>query len=274
MKTSTMCGVAVLSMGLGCFGIDQWMNIDVIRETESWFSPMVWAIPVSGLVSVGAITIASDQLRARQYLIALGIVLVFLVVTAFSLFTSLERVALSLNQKTTGIQSENLGIQRAEAAYQDALQYRDKVRKDKAEECKSGLGSKCKAQGTLLKEAEQKLLVATKNRPSKVLQSVDVGTDHLAQMLPFVDKWYIKTYRPALLPVGLLLGGIFVTAAGLNMITRGSQSAQKEEPAEALPIEYQIKLYLENNPGAKQKDAAEHFGMSTSTVSRKLQLVQ
>ncbi len=277
VKSKTLCGLAVLSMGLACFGIDQWMNIDVIKQSEaSWFSPMLWALPVSGIVSAGAIAIASDQFRSRQILIGLGVVLVFMVFTTFSLFTSLERVALSLNQKTTGIQSENLVIQRAETAYRDALAYRDKVRKDKLNECASGLGSKCLAQGALLTEAEQKLLVATKNRPDKVVQDDDVGTTNLAKMLPFIDKWYIKTYRPALLPIGLLLGGIFVTAAGMNILARGSRSAQEEDQkAEAeLPLEYKIKLYFDNNPEASQAQAAEHFRVSKSTVSRKLKLVK
>ncbi len=276
-------GLFVLLLGIGCIVIDQWMNFEAIMEqVSSVFSPMVWTIPVAGGITAVAFTVFLYQLRVKNYFLAALIMLAFVGFTTFSATLTLERVVGGLEQKKTAIQSGNKAIQLAQTAYNDAVKYRDMILQDRKAECKTGYGRRCTALGAQLSEAELKVSAAqtTLVKQGSIRES-DPMAASLAEMLPFLSKWFIETYRPALLPLCLLIGQIAFFAAGLDMISRSFGSPPVKEGQNGvkteLPLVVKVQMAYEENPKATVREIAESLGKSPSTISRarqKLQLVK
>jgi hypothetical protein len=194
---------------------------------------------------------------------------VFCLLAIFSLGASLDRSGNSLDTKISEARSKNIPATLAKAAHKRALQTLKSAEQSAMSECASGRGRLCRDRETEVKLArEQVLLTETKLASAGSAKSVNSMATRIAKLVS-VDAEKVNTYFPLALPFGLWLGGIVFIGVGFAP----GATPKEQEPAKDLPLEYKIKLFIEENK-ASQKEAAEHFGISPSTVSRRLRVVR
>ncbi len=101
--------------------------------------------------------------------------------------------------------------------------------------------------------------------------SVDPLARRLAWLTGFPEK-RIQLIYPLLLPLGIWLTSIGFTGAAFNECNR---EQDKSQPSDRQPLEKQIADWMAEQQKhigryPTQKEAAQYFGISESTVSRKL----
>ncbi len=259
--------------GLMAFSVDQVLNWEFMIRQEKTVTALVIAVPVAGFLCAVAWPAIWISLRRRDIPSTFLFVFIFLSLSMFSLGASINRAGESYDRKIFHNENDN-------HARLQAMQYLKEVkldwkRKDQAVQVelnKGGCGRICKDKKVSTQEAERRLQIAKERvRKLGLGTAVDPLAYRLASLTSLSKDW-IQLVYPLLLPVGIWLASIGFTGAAFNELNWVKETS---EPPDHQPLEIQIADWMvqrERQIGRPptQKEAAQYFGISESTVSRKL----
>lgn len=260
--------------GLMAFSVDQVLNWEFIIRQEKTVTALVIAVPVAGFLCAVAWPAIWISLRRRDIPSAFLFIFIFLSLATFSLGASINRAGESYDLKILHLEKENNIRKQAMQFMKEAKQ--DWNKKDlavQAELNKGGCGRLCLDKKTTAQEAYRRLQEAKERiRKQGPTTSVEPLARRMASVFAISEKW-IQLVYPLFLPVGIWLASIGFTGAALN--TFNPSKPNKSDIIDQLPLERQITDWMAQQKKLigrlpTQKEAAQYFGISESTVSRKL----
>ncbi|GJM02864.1 MAG: hypothetical protein DHS20C08_13650 [Rhodomicrobium sp.] len=259
--------------GVLAFTVDQYLNWEFMIRQEQTVTALVIAVPVAGFLSAIAWPSIWISIKGWDILSALFFFLIFTALALFSLGASINRAGESYDRKVFHLQKDNHARLQVLQLLKEAKL--DWIRKDNAVQVeldKGGCGRVCKDKKTSVRQAERRLNLAQQSvRKLGPATSVDPLASRLAWLTGFPEK-RIQLIYPLLLPIGIWLASIGFTGAAFNELNRLHHVSQ---PPDRQPLEKQISNWMAEQQEhigryPTQKEAAQHFGISESTVSRKL----
>jgi len=260
--------------GLAAYGVDQVMNYEFMIGLEGEVTSLVIAVPIAGLLCCISWPAAWRCLLKGDLPNGFMLFVVFASLAAFSLGASIYRAGEAYDQKLATTKSENVPRIIARRAMDEAkADWRAKDQTVQAEAAKGGCGRVCRAKKTLAKEARGRYeLAKIKVAELGALKSTDPMASRLSSLLS-VPEDLVQMLYPLTLPIGIWLASIaFIGAA----VGEGGQHQPKKKPApKELPLSLQFASYMDSQErldGRRptQEEAARHFGVSRSTISRQL----
>lgn len=260
--------------GLMAFSVDQYLNWEFMIKQEKTISALVIAVPVSGFLCAIAWPSIWINFERRDIPSAFLFVLIFLSLAMFSLGASINRAGESYDRKIFHLETENNArLQALQDMKEAKLDWTRKDQAVQAELNKGGCGRLCKDKKTSAQKAYGRLQLA-KERVRNLGPTifVDPLARRIASLFGLTENWLQLMY-PLLLPVGIWLASIGFTGAAFNELDHKSHK-QTLQPHHQ-PLVKQIADWMaqqERHIGRPptQKEAAQYFGISESTVSRKL----
>lgn len=244
----------------------------MIRQEKS-VTALVIAVPVAGLLSAIAWPAIWISLRRSDIPSAFLFIFIFLFLAMFSLGASINRAGESYDLRIFHLEKSNHARLQALQFMKEAKQ--DWIRKEQtvqAELNKGGCGRLCLDKKTTAQEAYRRLQDA-KERVKELgpITSVPLSR-RIAILFTIPEKWIQLAY-PLFLPVGVWLSSIGFTGAALNECN--CPPPKISELPSHQPLETQISDWMFQQQKLigrlpTQKEAAQYFGVSESTVSRKL----
>ena len=274
MKTSVPKVSIYGFCGLAAYGVDQAMNYEFMIGLEGGVTSLVIAVPIAGLLCCISWPAAWRCLSRGDLLNALMLIGVFASLAAFSLGASINRAGEAYDRNIAATKSSNMPRLIAQQAMVDAKA--DWTAKDQvvqAEAANGGCGRICVAKKALAEEARQHY-EAAKSKVAELgaARSADPMASRLAPLLRVPETWVQMVY-PLMLPIGIWLASIAfigIAADELNRTEPRSKKITKE-----LPLSLQIATYMDkqerlDGQRPTQEEAARHFGISRSTISRQL----
>lgn len=260
--------------GLMAFSVDQYLNWEFMIKQEKTISALVIAVPVSGFLCAIAWPSIWINFERRNIPSAFLFIFIFLTLALFSLGASINRASESYDRKIFHLETDNNArLQALQDMKEAKLEW---VRKDQAvqdELNKGGCGRVCKDKKANAKETYFRLEKAKEHvinlGPSR---STDPLAERLSVLFGFQVNW-IQLCYPLFLPIGVWLASIGFTGAAFNELSQIPHNTS--QILEDLPLEKRISDWMtqqkrENGRFPTQKEAAQKFGISESTVSRKL----
>lgn len=257
----------VIGIGLSCVVIQEIMNVQFMMEAEKGVTPLVVAVPISGVVAAACFPVCRIAWRNKQYIENVLISIVFIALAIFSLGASLDCAGSGLDNKVASVKSQNLPAQLARDAHKRALKALSEAQERANTECATGRKTKCADRESELSEARkqvseaEKALLQTGGAP----KAESAMASRIASIVPGLSEETVLTYYPLALPIGLWLAGIVFI--GVGFAPPAPEKRKQEKPD--LPFEVKVMVFMEENK-VTQKEAAEHFGVSPATLSRKL----
>ena len=260
--------------GLMAFSVDQYLNWEFMIRQEKTFTALVIAVPVAGFLCAIAWPAIWISLRRRDIPSAFLFIFIFLSLAMFSLGASINRAGESYDRKIFHLETDNNARLHALQDMKDAKL--DWLKKDQAvqdEINKGGCGRVCKDKKANAQEAYFHL-----QRTKEVVTNLGAltSTDPLAVRLSFLFGFqvnWIQICYPLLLPIGIWLASIGFTGAAFNACHHIPNDSNQF--LDNVPLEKKISKWMEQQKNERgyyptQKEAAQLFGISESTVSRKL----
>lgn len=172
------------------------------------------------LVALAACTLPFFAERAWQegrHWKAVLLLLAFTPAAGFVVQTALERVATAQDQVRSTRQNANRPVALAREALKAAEKELDDAKADRKAECDDGPGAKCRDKKGEEEKARKRVSDA---RTTLASAGVEVGADPAATalqaMVPFLTVETVELYRPAVLPVTLLIVGFTLIAYGAS----------------------------------------------------------
>ncbi len=259
--------------GLLAFSVDQVLNWEFMIRQEKTVTALVIAVPISGLLCAIAWPSIWISLRRRDIPSAFFFVFIFLFLALFSLGASINRDFESYDRKIFHLEKDNHARLQALQYLKEAKQ--DWFRKDQAvlaELNKGGCGRVCNDKTVRAQEAERRLQIAKERvRELGPTTTVDPLAYRIASLTGLPKDW-IQLVYPLLLPLGIWLASIGFTGAAFNQINRVHDEipSSYRKPLEKQIAEWMTEQQKHIGRYPTQKEAAQYFGISESTVSRKL----
>ncbi len=265
--------------GLAAYSIDQAMNYEFMVGLEGGMTSLVIAVPVAGLLCAAAWASTSRCVVKGGLPNAIMLIAVFVLLAAFSLGASVYRAGEAYDAKLTATKSQNMPILIARKAMDEAKA--DWAAKDKAVEAElanGGCGPICRDKKAVAAEARARYELA-KARAAELgaPKTADPMAHRLASIFSIPESW-VQMAFPLSLPIGIWLASVVFIGLAVNELGT-SAPALKKEPNKAdrkeLPLCLRIQDWLDtqerlDGQRPTQKEAALHFRVSPSTVSRHL----
>jgi len=259
--------------GVLAFSVDQYLNWEFMIQQELTITALVIAVPVAGFLSAIAWPSIWFSLSRKETPSSVFFVLIFLFLGLFSLGASINRAGESYDRKIFQIKKDNHARLQSLQFLKDAKL--DWIRKDQAVQVelnKGGCGRLCTDKKASAKDAEKRLERA-KQRVKKLgpATSVDPLARRIALLTGMLEK-HIQLIYPLLLPIGIWLASIGFTGAAFNQINWVQDKPQQRNnlPIEKRIADWMVQQQRQIGRYPTQKEAAQYFGISESTVSRKL----
>ena len=262
-------------IGFGCIVIDQWMNIEFILKAEKAITSLVFAVPVSGIAAVTLFPAMAKAWRLRQPIVIVMATAAWAALAVFSLGASLDRAGSSLDAKVTETKTDNMAYTLAQSDLKTAQADLSIASDYEAKERGTGCGPKCRAWKAKADDARVRVSDAKRRMleagAPKVENSMGV---RVASLFPGITENAVSTYYPIALPFGIWLAGLVFTGIGFAP----NRIKPTRITVENLPLGQQIRIWMDheqerNGLRPTQTNAAKHFGVHKSTVSRHLKSV-
>jgi|GEM_PF-7103866 len=265
--------------GLLAFSVDQTLNWEFMIRQEKTVTALVIAVPIAGLLCAVAWPAIWISLRRRDIPSTFLFVFIFMFLAMFSLGASFNRAGESYDLKIFHLKKDNYARLQAMQHLKEAKQ--NWIRKDQAVQAelnKGGCGRICKDKKVSAQEAERYLQVV-KERVRELggpTTTVDPLARRIALLTGLSQDW-IQLVYPLLLPIGIWLASIGFTGAAFNELNLAQN--KKHQPPEHQPMKKRIADWMAQQQKQigrlpTQKEAAQYFEISESTVSRKLAEMQ
>ena len=263
--------------GLIAYSIDQVMNYEFMIGMEGRVTSLVIAVPIAGLLCSVSLAAMNRCLKKRDLPNALLLLVMFFALGAFSLGASIYRAGETYDAKLQNVANANKPILMAQQALDEAkARWRFIERDVQSEVSKGGCGRICRDKKVLALQARQNYETARKTLLTLgTAQSADPMAKRLSSVFN-LDEKQIQIIYPLLLPIGIWLASIAFTGMALNEFEmRGTSIQENDTPKEELPLSLQIANFMDqqeelDGKRPTQEEAAKHFGVSRSTISRRL----
>ncbi|MEM7620476.1 MAG: hypothetical protein AAF228_08425 [Pseudomonadota bacterium] len=284
--------------GFAAYSIDQFMNYEFMIGLEDRITSLVIAVPIAGLLCSISWAALGQCFKHKDIPNAVLLICVFASLAVFSLGASIYRAGEAYDQRYATIHAQNAKIYAAENAVSEAKA--DWQRKQQAVEqeiAQGGCGPVCRDKKTLANEAKQHYETAQSKRA--VLGSIHT-TDPMAARLASLfglPVTLVQTIYPMMLPLGIWLASIvFIGLAvnELNVVRAKPQESNANpvreitpEPPDQTPepnlkpllFSMQVQRFMQQQEQLDGKrpthaEAAHHFGVSRSTITRHLAKVK
>lgn len=259
--------------GLLAFSVDQYLNWEYMIRQEGTVTALVIAVPVAGFLSAISWPSIWISSKGRDIPSTTFFVFIFIALALFSLGASINRAGESYDHKIFQIKKDNHARLQALQFLKDAKL--DWIRKDQAVQAelnKGGCGRLCNDKKATAQKAEKRLeRVKQRVRALGPATSVDPLARRIALLTGMPEK-HIQLIYPLLLPIVIWLASIGFTGAAFNQINWVQDKPQQRNnlPIEKRIADWMVQQQRQIGRYPTQKEAAQHFGISESTVSRKL----
>jgi predicted DNA-binding protein (UPF0251 family) len=230
-------------------------------------TPLVIAVPISGVVAAACFPVCRIAWRNKQYLETFLISIVFVCFAIFSLGASLDCAGAGLDNKVAEAKSKNLPAQLANDAHKRALKALSEAQERANTECATGRKTKCADREAELSEARKQVSEAEKAllQTGGVPKAESAMASRVEYIAPTIKQETVLLVHPLTLAIGLWVAGIAFIGVGFAP----PAPEKRKEIKPDLPFEVKVMVFMEENK-VTQKEAAEHFGVSPATLSRKL----
>lgn len=235
-------GLSIL-IGSVCLGLECWLIGDHVLKLEGSWTPLAAAAVALPVALSGIAPLAEAALRQRQYLKALGFILLFVTGLAYCLSQSIDRSGAARDGRVAQATASNTRYQTAKEDRQLALDAVEDAALATLQLCRPGQSkSACREARAAETQARERLAAAS---TAYVAAGAPVVADVLATRLVLVAHLmgvtlkpeHVTMIQPMLAPLFLQLGSVVAFAFGFAPVVRRAGDVSRRQAASPMIID-------------------------------------